>query len=97
MSLVTVKNKYQVVIPERVRADIGVHVGDTFDVKAERGKITFTPKSVVILDRELALGLEDARKGRTYGPFNTAEEMIVSMQAQLKKRKAGTHKTKRLR
>ena len=61
MSIVRVKNKYQVVIPERVRALVGVHVGDTFDVKAERGKIVFTPKSLVVMDRELALGLEDVR------------------------------------
>ena len=92
MSIVRVKNKYQVVIPEHVRADIGVEVGDTFDVKAERGKITFTPKAVVLLDREIALGLEDARKGRTYGPFNSADEVIASMQKELKKRKGGAYK-----
>ena len=55
MSIIRVKNKYQVVIPERIRADIGgIEVGDTFEVKAERGKITLTPKSVVVLDREIA-------------------------------------------
>jgi AbrB family looped-hinge helix DNA binding protein len=97
MSIVKIKNKYQVVIPEHVRADVGVQVGDTFEVKAERGKIVFTPKSLIVVDREIALGLEDVRKGRTYGPFKTADEMISSMQSQLKKRKTGTPKTKRLR
>ena len=79
MSIVRVKNKYQVVIPERVRADVGVHIGDTFEVKAERGKITFTPKSIVVVDRELALGLDDVRKGRLSPHFDTVDEMLTSL------------------
>jgi AbrB family looped-hinge helix DNA binding protein len=41
-----------------------------------------------IIDAQLAEGLEDIRKGRTYGPFNTAEEMIASMKAEIKKHNA---------
>jgi AbrB family looped-hinge helix DNA binding protein len=77
MSIVTVKNKYQVVIPQRVREQIGVAVGDILEAKVERGRITLTPKSVV--DRAIAEGLEDLRKGRVRGPFNTVEEMIDSL------------------
>jgi AbrB family looped-hinge helix DNA binding protein len=47
MSIVRVKNKYQVVIPESVRDEIKVEVGDMFEAKVERGKITLTPKSFV--------------------------------------------------
>ncbi len=47
MSIVRVKNKFQVVIPESVRDQIGVEVGDVLEAKVERGKITFTPKSIV--------------------------------------------------
>ena len=47
MSIVRVKNKYQVVIPESVREEIGVEIGDVLEAKVERGKITFTPKSIV--------------------------------------------------
>ncbi len=47
MSIVRVKNKYQVVIPESVRTQIGVEVGDVLEAKVEHGKITFTPKSIV--------------------------------------------------
>jgi hypothetical protein len=43
----------------------------------ERGKITLTPKSVV--DRAIAEGLEDVRKGRVRGPFKTDDEMIDSL------------------
>jgi AbrB family looped-hinge helix DNA binding protein len=77
MSIVTVKNKFQVVIPQGVREQIGVAVGDLFEAKVERGKITLTPKSVV--DRAIAEGLEDVRKGSVRGPFNTVDEMIDSL------------------
>jgi AbrB family looped-hinge helix DNA binding protein len=77
MSIVTVKNKYQVVIPLRIREQIDVAVGDILEAKVERGKITLTPKSVV--DRAIAEGLEDVRKGRVRGPFNSVGEMIDSL------------------
>ena len=77
MSIVTVKNKYQVVIPQRVREQIGVSVGDILEAKVERGRITLTPKSVV--DRAIAEGLEDVRKGRVRGPFNTVDQMLDSL------------------
>ena len=77
MSLVTVKNKFQVVIPQNVRKEIGVTVGDILEAKVERGRITLTPKSVV--DRAIAEGLEDVRKRRVRGPFKSADEMIDSL------------------
>ena len=77
MSIVTVKNKYQVVIPQAVREQIGVAVGDILEAKVERGRITLTPKSLV--DRAIAEGLEDLRKGRVRGPFDTVDEMIDSL------------------
>jgi AbrB family looped-hinge helix DNA binding protein len=77
MAIVTVKNKFQVVIPQRVREQIGVAVGDILEARVERGKITLTPKSIV--DRAIAEGLKDVRKGRVRGPFETVNEMIDSL------------------
>jgi AbrB family looped-hinge helix DNA binding protein len=77
MALVSVKNKYQVVIPQNVRRKIGIRVGDLLEAKAERGKITFTPKSVV--DRDIAESLADFKAERAYGPFATHEELIGSL------------------
>ena len=37
MTFVTVKNKYQVVIPLRVRQQIGVVIGDVLEAKAGKG------------------------------------------------------------
>lgn len=88
MPLVTVKTKYQVTLPTTVRKQAGVSVGDILEAKVEGRKITLTPKSVV--DRELALALEDVRKGRVIGPFTSVKEMLADLNkrvAQHQKRK----------
>jgi len=83
MALVTVKKKFQVVIPLHVRKQVGIKVGDLLEAKAERGKVSLTPKSAI--DRGIAESLAEFRKGRGYGPFDTAEEMIASLHAQAKR------------
>jgi len=93
MAIVTVKNKYQVVIPRSVRDQVGINVGDILEAAVERGKITFSPKSIV--DRGVAEGLEDIRKGRVRGPFDTVDEMLVSLKG--RGRKSGAGKTSRVR
>ena len=81
--LVRVKEKYQVTLPASVRRKAGLAVGDFLEANVEGKKITLTPKSVV--DRELALALEDVRKGRVYGPFSSAKEVIQSLHREAKK------------
>ncbi len=76
MAIVTVKNKYQVVIPRSVREKVAVNVGDLFEANVERGRITLTPKSLV--DRRIAEGLEDIEKGREYGPYSSVEEAMAA-------------------
>ena len=87
MAIVTVKNKYQVVIPLRVREQIGVAIGDVLEAKAVKGKIVLEPKSIV--DRGIAEGLEDIRKGRVHGPYRSVPEAMKAFQertAKLSKR-----------
>jgi len=62
MPVVTVKNKYQVVLPQALREQVGVKVGDLLEAKVERGRITFTPKAPV--DRGIAESLKDFKQGR---------------------------------
>jgi AbrB family looped-hinge helix DNA binding protein len=93
MAIVTVKNKYQVVIPRSVRDQIGIHIGDLLDARVERGKVTFSPKSVV--DRAIAEGLEDIRKGRVKGPFDTVDEMLASLKG--KRGNPGARRSSRVR
>ena len=95
MSLVKVKTKGQVTLPTRLREQAGLNVGDLLEAKLEKnGKITLTPKSLI--DRRIEEGLEDIRKGRTYGPFDTAEEMIASLKQNIKQR-SSTKKSQRSR
>ena len=93
MPIVTVKNKYQVVIPRSVRDKIGINIGDLLDARVERGKVTFSPKSVV--DRAIAEGLDDIRKGRVRGPFDTVDDMLASLKG--KRSNPGTRKTSQAR
>ena len=91
MPIVTVKNKYQVVIPAKVREQVQIAIGDLLEAKFEKGKITFTPKSLV--DRDIAQSLEEFKSGRSYGPFDTHEEFVASLHKESKK--LLTKKTKR--
>ena len=47
MAIVTVKNKYQVVIPRAVRKELGINPGDLLEAKVERGKLTYTRKALI--------------------------------------------------
>ncbi len=84
MDIVTVKNKFQIVIPHHVRERLRVEVGDLLEAGVENGKIIFTPKSLI--DRHVAEGLEDARRGRTHGPYDSAAQAITALEARTKGR-----------
>jgi len=78
MDIVTVKTKFQIVIPQRIRRQAHVAIGDLLEANVEHGKITFTPKSVI--DRHLAEGLDDIKHGRTHGPYATADEAVAALE-----------------
>ena len=59
MAIVTVKNKYQVVIPQAIRQKLGIGRGDVLEAKVERGRLTYTPK--IVIDRIPAGKAERAR------------------------------------
>jgi hypothetical protein len=54
-----------------------------------KGQVTIPTR----LRRQAGIAEGDLKKGRTFGPFNTADEMIASMKAQLSKRAAAAKKT----
>ena len=80
--VVKVKTKYQVTLPTSVRHRVGLKVGDLLDAKVERGRITLTPKAVI--SPGIAEGLEDIKKGRVYGPFTSAEELLHSLHREIR-------------
>ena len=88
MPLVKVKEKYQVTLPASVRQKAGVVVGDLLEAQVQGKKITLTPKVAVdraLIEKRLAEGLEDLKKGRVYGPFSSAKEAIRSLHREAKK------------
>jgi AbrB family looped-hinge helix DNA binding protein len=47
VAIVTVKNKYQVVIPQALREKLGINRGDVLEARIERGRLTYIPKTVI--------------------------------------------------
>ncbi|MBI4480929.1 MAG: AbrB/MazE/SpoVT family DNA-binding domain-containing protein [Acidobacteria bacterium] len=76
--------KGQLTLPVALRRQARIADGDVLDARIERGRITLTPQSLV--DRQIAESERDYKEGRYYGPFDTAEEMIASLENELKKR-----------
>jgi AbrB family looped-hinge helix DNA binding protein len=83
MNIVTVKDKFQIVIPQHVRELAHIEIGDLLEAGVENGKIVFTPKSLV--DRHIAEGLEDMRRGRTHGPYDSAEKAVAALEVRAKR------------
>ncbi len=55
----------------------------------------YTPEQRRIIDARLAESAEDVRMGRTYGPFETADEAIKFLHKEIGARKAVKRKTPR--
>lgn len=90
MSLVKVKEKFQVTLPAAIRQKVGVDVGDLLEATVQGKRITFTPKVAVdraVVEQRLAEGLEDVKKGRVYGPFSSAKALVRSLHQESRKLK----------
>jgi len=103
-ALVKIHRKGQMTLPSRLRSAIGLAEGDLVEASCECGKIILTPKLVLdrakfssaddelqrrkIIDAELAKADEDVERGRVYGPFDTHEEFIASLQEEASKLRA---------
>lgn len=93
MSIVKVKEKYQIVIPEDARKKLGVNVGDMLDIEEKGGRLILKP--VIVVDKSQAWfwtpewqkaereADDDIKAGRVSGPFTKADDLI----AHLRKRK----------
>ena len=72
MSIVKVKDKFQVTVPANLREQIDLKVGDLLEATVRNGILELSPKTLI--DRELALGRADIKAGRFLGPFSSAKE-----------------------
>lgn len=86
MEFVKVKTKYQITLPSSLRKKAGINIGDIFEATINKGEITLKAKNLV--DKGIAEGLADVKAGRTYGPFDTVDEMIASIESNIKRKKA---------
>jgi AbrB family looped-hinge helix DNA binding protein len=95
---VTVKNKAPLVVPFAVRRRAGLKSGDKLEFKVSGGVITILPKPPTpddeytpaqrrIIDRDIAKGLEDIKKGRVHGPFENVEKAIAHLKTHVRRRK----------
>ena len=92
MSTVRVGSSGRVTLPATLPQKAGLKAGDVLEAKTERGKITLTSKSLI--DRRIAKSLADYEAGRSYGPFETADELISSLQRNMKKRPSKKRRNK---
>jgi AbrB family looped-hinge helix DNA binding protein len=79
MPLVSVKNKFQVTIPQELREQLPIDEGDVLEASVKNGKFVFTPKTVVdrhpVIEAAIAEGLKDIKAGRTSPKFSSVKEM----------------------
>jgi len=85
MSLVKVKSKYQIVIPDAVRKKLHVEIGDTLEIEEKDGVLVATP--VVVIDKSQAYfwteewqrgekEAEEAKRKGKFKEFDKAAEAI---------------------
>ena len=67
----------QVVIPKRIHEQLGLMPGDYLEVKLEGDHLILTPQALI--DKRLAAGIEDIRKGHVHGPFRSAAALVRSL------------------
>jgi bifunctional DNA-binding transcriptional regulator/antitoxin component of YhaV-PrlF toxin-antitoxin module len=93
---VIVTSKSELIVPRSVRRRAGIKTGDRVEFKVSGGVINivpklpsaddeYTPAQRRAIDARLKLALEDIKKGRTAGPFDTAAEMAASLKRDLRK------------
>jgi AbrB family looped-hinge helix DNA binding protein len=75
----------QVAIPKKLHDELGLSAGDIVEVERKGNQIVLTPKDLV--EKGIAEGLEDLKKGRAYGPFSSVKDMLKSLHGDEKPRK----------
>ncbi len=87
--------KQRLVVPASVQRRARIKAGDRLEFRVSGGVITilpklpsadseYTPEQRRIVEARIAEGIEDFRKGRSYGPF-TADEAVKFLKSQMKR------------
>ena len=105
MTVTVTKNTKQLVVPLSVRRQAGIKTGDRLEFRVSPRRITivakppveddeYTPRQRRAIMREIKAGLEDVRKGRVFGPFDSVDEMKASIEAYIKRSSAKGRRVK---
>jgi AbrB family looped-hinge helix DNA binding protein len=76
----------QVVIPKKIHDQLGLAPGDYLEVELEGDRLILTPKALV--EKRLAESLEDMRRGRIHGPFQSVPALLRALHKAKKKNKS---------
>ncbi len=79
MAAVRVGASGEVVIPKKLQGRLGLVPGDYLEIEVRDSQLILTPKTA--LEKRLAQGLEDIKKGRVLGPFKTAKEALRALKS----------------
>jgi bifunctional DNA-binding transcriptional regulator/antitoxin component of YhaV-PrlF toxin-antitoxin module len=97
-----VKKRTPIVIPEPLRRQAGIRVGDRLEFKVSGGIINIIPALPTAEDeytpaqrRAIDAQLKKAAKGPYYGPFETADAAIKFLNQEIRKRNRASKTTKR--
>ena len=75
----------QVAIPKKLHDQLGLAPGDYLEIEVQDNRLILTPKTLI--EKRLAEGLDDLKRGRTYGPFSSPPALIRSLHHEAKQRK----------
>jgi hypothetical protein len=64
---------------------LGFGCGDYLEIEVRDNRLILTPKSLI--EKRLAEGLDDLKRGRTYGPFASGRTLIRSLRHEARNRK----------
>lgn len=84
---ITIQKGGVIVLPSEIKNKPGFKAGKRFDVVFSAGILNivpevpntddeYTPKQRKIIDAHLAEAEKDIKRGRVYGPYNNAKEMM---------------------
>ena len=91
------RDRAPLIVPASVRRRAGFKASDKLEFKASGGVIVITAKvdnaddeytlaQRRAIDKQLNQAMKDIDEGRFYGPYETVDEMIESVEGELRKR-----------
>jgi AbrB family looped-hinge helix DNA binding protein len=75
----------QVAIPKKLHDELGLAPGDYLQMELDGDRLVLTPQAMI--EKRLAEGLADIRKGSVHGPFASVPQLLQSLR-RTKRRKA---------